>query len=216
MSTCACYIATLDYWKLPAHQQRWKQKNAAKLEENKQVFLQASWSHTMIQWWLEGDRAIFDCKTTEKKKNKHLGFISHSTYSTISEVGSWVHMDGFIWMFLSFYVNILNPRVLIYTLSNYAHTFWGGCVPSLAPRIIPETELLLATWYVFCAASTHDNWCYPPPCFEPKQHPGFQFMLFMLLASPSITKRDFAKKLSHYPWKKRKNLGYGVHPGWES
>lgn len=189
MSSCGCYIATLGYWKLPAHQQRWKQKNAAKLEENKQVFLQTPWSHTMIQWWLEGDRAIFDCKTTEKKKNKHLGFISHSTYSTISEVGSWVHMEGFIWMFLSFYVNILNPRAFIYTLSNYAHTFWGGCDPSLDVN---------------------------PLALKPKQHPGFQFMIFMLLASPSITKRDFAKKLSHYPWKKIKNLGYGVHPGWES
>ena len=38
-----------------------------------------------------------------------------------------------------------------------------------------------------------------PLALKPKQHPGFQFMILMLLASPSITKRDFAKNLSHYP-----------------
>ena len=44
-----------------------------------------------------------------------------------------------------------------------------------------------------------------PLALKPKQHPGFQFMILMLLASPSITKRDFAKNLSHYPSKEKKS-----------
>lgn len=146
MSTCGCYIATLDYWKLPAHQQRWKQKNTAKLEENKQVFLQAPWSHTMIQWWLEGDRAIFDCKTTEKKKANTWGssLIPHT-----APFLRWVH--GFTWMAL--FGCSYHPMSI-----SWIFVFLYTPYPTM-PIPFEEVVTHLATWYVFCAASTHDNWC---------------------------------------------------------